>query len=143
MAVRKANAEWKGDLKTGKGTLSSETKVLLNVPYDAASRFETGKTSNPEELLGAAHSACFSMALALSLSTAGFKVNSIKTEDKVHIEKKEAGFTITKIEINTEGMVEGIDEAEFKKHAETTKKNCPVSRALTGVEMVLTAALKK
>jgi lipoyl-dependent peroxiredoxin len=143
MAVRKGNAEWKGDLKTGKGTLSSETKVLMNVPYDAASRFETGKTTNPEELLGAAHAACYSMALANNLSKAGFKVNSIKTEDKVHLEKKEAGFTITKIEINMVGMVEKIDEAEFKKHAETTKTSCPVSRALTGVEMVLTATLQR
>lgn len=143
MAVRKGNAEWNGDLKTGKGTLSSETKVLMNVPYDAASRFETGKNTNPEELLGAAHAACYSMALAHGLSTAGYKVNSIRTEDKVHIERKEAGFTITKIEINTVGAVEKIDEAEFKKHAETTKTNCPVSRALAGVEMVLTAALKR
>ncbi|HVO75413.1 MAG TPA: OsmC family peroxiredoxin [Ignavibacteriaceae bacterium] len=143
MAVRKGNAEWNGDLKTGKGTLSSETKVLMNVPYDAASRFETGKNTNPEELIGAAHAACYSMALAHGLSTAGYKVNSIRTEDKVHIERKEAGFTITKIEINTVGAVEKIDEAEFKKHAETTKTNCPVSRALTGVEMVLTATLKR
>ena len=141
MAVRKGNAEWSGDLKSGKGKLSSETKVLNNIAYDAASRFETGNTTNPEELLGAAHAACYSMALANNLSKDGFKVNLIKTFDDVHLEKKEAGFTITKIVINTEGDIDGIDETTFKKHAENTKSTCPVSRALKAVEMELNAKL--
>jgi len=141
MAVRKGSAEWKGDLKSGKGKLSSETGALSNIAYDAASRFETGNTTNPEELLGAAHAACFSMALANNLSKGGFKVNSIKTVDDVHLEKQEIGFTITKIVINTEGHIEGIDEATFKKHAENTKTSCPVSRALKAVEMSLNAKL--
>ncbi|OGU30861.1 MAG: OsmC family peroxiredoxin [Ignavibacteria bacterium GWA2_35_9] len=140
MAVRKGSAEWNGDLKGGKGMLSSESGALSNIAYNFVSRFEEGNQTNPEELLGAAHAACFSMALANNLSKEGFKVNSIKTVDHVHLEKQEAGFTITKIVINTEGKVEGIDEATFKKHAENTKASCPVSRALK-VEMNLNVKL--
>lgn len=142
MPVRTANAEWKGNFKEGGGTISTETKTLSNVAYDSASRFEDGKKTNPEELVGAAHSACYSMALALALSKDGFKVNSVQTEDRVHIEKVEDGFKITKIEINTVGDVEKIDEKKFKDFAEKTKKGCPVSRALTGTELVLNAKLK-
>ena len=142
MPVRKGAAEWKGNLKEGKGTLSSESGVLNNIAYNAKSRFEQGNETNPEELIGAAHAACYSMAFANNLSNAGFKVNSIKTEDKVHIEKLDTGFTITKIEINTEGNVEGVDEATFKKLAEDTKNGCPASKALKSVEMILTAKLK-
>ena len=143
MPIRKGNAEWRGDLIKGSGNISSESGVLKNVAYNFVSRFEQGNETNPEELLGAAHSACFSMALSNNLSKAGFKVNSIKTEDNVHIEKLEAGFTITKIEMNTVGNVEGIDEAEFKKQAEEAKKGCPVSKALTGVQFILNAKLVK
>ena len=142
MPIRSANAEWQGDLKTGKGTISTETKVLNNTAYNFSSRFEDGKATNPEELLGAAHSACYTMALANSLSKAGFKVNSIKTEDKVHIEKVGEGFTITKIIVNTVGDVEGIDETAFIKQAEETKNSCIVSRALTGPMITLNATLK-
>ncbi len=142
MPVRKANAEWQGNLKEGKGTLSSETGVLKNVAYDAKSRFESGNTTNPEELIGAAHAACYSMALANGLAGAGFKVNSIKTEDKVHIEKVDGSFKITKIEINTEGDVDEIDKDKFQKFADETKSTCPVSKALTGTDFILTAKLK-
>jgi len=142
MPVRKANAQWKGDLKSGKGTLNTETKLLNNSLYDAGSRFETGLTTNPEELIGAAHAGCYSMALANSLSKEGFKVNSINTEAKVHLEKLESGFTITKIELNSVGDVEGIDAATFAKHAEQTKSGCPVSKALTGPMVILNAKLK-
>ena len=143
MPVRKANAEWRGDLIKGSGNISSESGVLKEAAYNFISRFEQGKETNPEELLGAAHSACYSMALSNALSKAGFKVNFVRTEDKVHIEKLEAGFTITKIEVNTEGSVDGIDAAAFSAQAEDAKKNCPVSRALTGVEFVLNARLVK
>ncbi len=143
MPVRKGSAEWKGNLREGKGTVSTETGTLKNVAYNFVSRFEQGDQTNPEELIGAAHAACYSMAFANNLSTAGHKVNSIQTEDKVTIEKKEAGFTITKIEVNTVGNVEGIDDATFQKMAEEAKKGCPVSRALTGVEIVLNAKLSK
>jgi len=142
MPIRKANAQWKGDLKSGKGTLNTETKVLNNTSYDFSSRFETGSTTNPEELVGAAHAGCYSMALANSLSKDGFKVNSITTDVKVHLEKTDAGFTITKIELDTVGEVEGIDNDKFQKYAEQTKTGCPVSRALTGPMIVLTAKLK-
>ncbi|MCL4279658.1 MAG: OsmC family peroxiredoxin, partial [Ignavibacteriaceae bacterium] len=121
MPIRKANAEWKGDLKGGKGSISTETKLLNNTPFDAGSRFESGTTTNPEEILGAAHAGCYSMALANSLSKEGFKVNSIKTDAKVHLEKLDSGFTITKIELDTLGDVDGIDAATFVKHAEQTK----------------------
>jgi lipoyl-dependent peroxiredoxin len=143
MPVRKGSAHWKGSLKEGKGTLTTETGVLKDTAYNFTSRFEQGDQTNPEELIGAAHSGCFSMALSGALSTAGFKVNSIKTEDKVHIEKQENGFTITKIEINTTGDVDNISEEEFKKYAENAKNGCPVSRALTGTSFVITAGLSK
>ena len=142
MPIRKANAEWKGDLKSGKGSLNTETKLLNNTAYDFGSRFETGSTTNPEELIGAAHTGCFSMALANSLSKEGFKVNSIKTDANVHLEKLDSGFTITKIELNCVGDVEGIDASTFAKHAEQTKGGCPVSKALTGPTIVLNAKLK-
>jgi osmotically inducible protein OsmC len=142
MPVRRANAQWKGDLKSGKGTLNTETKLLNNTAYDAGSRFESGSTTNPEELIGAAHAGCYSMALANSLSKEGFKVNSISTEANVHLEKLESGFTITKIELNTVGDVEGIDASTFSTHAEKTKTGCPVSKALTGPKIVLNAKLK-
>ncbi len=143
MPVRTANAEWRGNLKEGTGTISTETGTLKNVAYNFVSRFEQGDQTNPEELLGAAHAACFSMALAGSLSGEGYKVNSIKTEDKVSIARVEDGFKITKIEISTTGDVNGIDEKKFNEFAEKSKKGCPVSKALTGTEFVLTAKLKK
>ena len=142
MPIRKANAHWKGDLKSGSGTLNTETKLLNNTMYDAGSRFESGKTTNPEELIGAAHAGCYTMALANSLSKDGFKVNLITTDAKVHLEKTDAGFTITKIELDTVGDVDGIDSDKFQKYAEQTKTGCPVSRALTGPMIVLTAKLK-
>jgi osmotically inducible protein OsmC len=142
MPVRKGSAQWSGNLAQGKGVLNTETGVLKNTAYDAKSRFESGNTTNPEEILGAAHAGCFSMALANSLSKAGFKVNLITTEDKVHIEKKEDGFTITRIDISTVAEVEGIDNDTFQKHAADTKNACPVSKALKSVEMILDARLK-
>jgi osmotically inducible protein OsmC len=142
MPIRKASAQWMGDLKNGKGSLNTETKLLNNTGYDFGSRFESGSTTNPEELIGAAHAGCYSMALANSLSKEGFKVNSINTEAKVHLEKLDSGFTITKIELDSVGDVEGIDAATFANHAEQTKSGCPVSKALTGPMIVLNAKLK-
>jgi osmotically inducible protein OsmC len=142
MPIRKASAQWVGDLKNGKGSLNTETKLLDNTSYDFGSRFETGSTTNPEELVGAAHAGCYSMALANSLSKEGFKVNSITTDAKVHLEKLESGFTISKIELDSIGDVEGIDAGTFAKHAEQTKTGCPVSKALTGPMIILNAKLK-
>ncbi len=143
MPVRKANAEWRGDLRKGSGNISTESGVLKNVAYNFASRFEQGPQTNPEELIGAAHAACYCMALSNMLAGAGFTVNSVRAEDKVHIEKVGAGFSITKIEIQCEADIPGIDEATFKSHAEKAKKECPVSKALAGTEFTLSASLKK
>jgi lipoyl-dependent peroxiredoxin len=140
--IRSGSAEWNGDLRNGSGTLSTESGTLSSISYNFRSRFEQGSETNPEELLGAAHAACFSMALANNLAGAGYKVNSIVTNDKVHLEKLEDGFTVTKIEINCEADVEGVDESVFNEMAEKTKKGCPVSKALASVEMVMNAKLK-
>jgi osmotically inducible protein OsmC len=142
MPIRKANATWKGNLKEGNGFINTESGTLTNTAYNFVSRFENGIQTNPEELLGAAHSACYSMALAGALSGAGFKVNSIYTEDKVYIEKLEAGFTVTKIELSTLADVPGIENEAFQKFASDTKAGCPIARALNVKEIVLTAKLK-
>jgi len=142
MAVRKGSAQWNGTLKDGNGTVSSESGVLQNTSYSFSSRFEEGNGTNPEELIGAAHAGCFSMALSAELGEAGYKPASINTTDKVHLVKKEDGFTISKIEIITEADIPDIDEDTFRSHAESAKKNCPVSRALAGVEFELNAILK-
>lgn len=143
MAIKKASAEWRGDLKNGNGDLSTESGVLNKTAYNFVSRFETGTETNPEELVGAALAACFSMALANNLSKEGYKVNSVNTEALVHFEKKEQGFTITKIELNNRGSVDGIDDSGYQKYAEQTKTGCPVSRALTGPMILLRAELVK
>lgn len=143
MPVRTGNAEWKGDLQSGAGQLATQSHVLNGVAYSFASRFESGKGTNPEELIAAAHAACYSMALAAGLSGAGYKVASVRTEDSVHIDKVGDGFAITQIDIATEASVAGIDEATFKKFAEDTKSGCPVSKALAGAKLVLSARLLK
>ena len=110
--------------------------------YSFVSRFESGPGTSPEELIGAAHAGCFSMALSNNLSTAGFPPTLVETTATVHLEKTDAGQTITRIDLVTRGDVPGIDEAEFVKHAEATKLACPVSRALAAVsEITLTATL--
>ncbi|MGE5400025.1 MAG: OsmC family protein [Ignavibacteriales bacterium] len=142
MPIRKANAEWNGTLKDGKGKVKTESGAL-DAQYSFTSRFEEGVTgTNPEELIGAAHAGCFSMALSAALGNAGFNPKSVKTEDKVYIQKIGEGFTITKIEMLTEAEIPGIDNETFQKYAQDAKKNCPVSRALTGTEIVLDAKLK-
>ena len=140
MPVRKGNAEWNGNLKEGKGTVKTESGAL-NGRYSFTSRFEEGKGTNPEELIAAAHAGCFSMALSGALAKDGYDPKSIRTEDKVYIEKVGEGFKITKIEMTTEAEVPGIQDDAFHKYAENAKQNCPVSQALKGVEMVLTARL--
>jgi osmotically inducible protein OsmC len=141
MPVRKGHGEWRGDLQKGSGTLGTESGILKNVAYNFSSRFATGRGTNPEELLGAAHAACYSMALAAAISDAGFKVGSIKTEDAVHIDKQGDGFSITRIDISTEASIEGIDESTFLKLAGDTKKGCPLSQALSSIPMTLSAKL--
>lgn len=130
MAVRTADAEWKGDLASGSGSLQTESGALKG-SYSFVSRFEEGSGTNPEELIGAAHAGCFSMALAHQLAQAGHKPESIRTTARVHLEKGEEGFSITRVVLETRARVPGVDEATFREKAEGAKKGCPVSRALS------------
>lgn len=139
--IRHAEAEWKGSLKDGSGQVKTETGALSS-SYSFRSRFEGGGETNPEELLGAAHGACFSMALSAALSAAGHTPNSVRTTAAVHLNKVEGGFAINKIELETTGNVPGIDAATFEKFASDAKAGCPVSKALAGAEIHLTATLK-
>lgn len=141
MPVRKASAVWEGNLVKGNGRVKTETGTL-DGQYSFSSRFEEGKGTNPEELIGAAHAGCFSMAFSNELDKAGFTPRSVSTEDKVYIEKVGNGFSITKIEMTTDADVPGIDNETFQRIAEDAKNNCPVSRALKGVDLVLNARLK-
>lgn len=140
MPVRSAEAEWKGDLKGGGGRLKLGSGVFEG-PYSFKSRFEDGRDTNPEELIGAAHAACFSMALSLILGTAGHVPTRIRTRARVHIEKQGEGFAITRIELDTEGEVPGMDAAAFRENAEKAKVGCPVSKALSATPISLTARL--
>lgn len=140
MAMRSAEAEWTGSLKDGSGRMKSGTGAI-DGPYSFVSRFEEGEGTNPEELIGAAHAGCFSMALAGALGRAGFEPARIHTVAKVHLEKGDAGFAITRIELLTEAEVPDIDEDAFQEQAEGAKKNCPVSKALAGVDISLSAQL--
>lgn len=142
MAVHGASAEWKGTLKEGAGTMRLGSGAFEG-SYSFVSRFETGPGTNPEELIGAAHAGCFSMALAAALGRAGHPPTSIKTTTKVHLGTTEAGPTITQIDLEVEGDVPGIDAATFQQFAEGAKTGCVVSRALAGVKNVtLNATLK-
>ncbi len=140
MPVRKADAVWEGNINDGKGTMKFGSGAYEGA-FSFASRFGDGKGTNPEELLGAAHAGCYSMALSFSLGSAGFAPEYIHTAAKVHIDKDGDGFTITAIDLETEARVPGIDEKAFLAQAEAVKKGCPVSRALAGVEIRLKATL--
>lgn len=140
MATRAAEAEWKGNLLQGQGTMKLGSGAYEG-PYSFASRFENGKGTNPEELIGAAHAGCFSMALAAGLSKAGFKPTRIHTNAKVHLEKVGEAFAITRIELVTEAQIPDIDDKTFQEHAEGAKKGCPVSKALAGTQITLSARL--
>jgi osmotically inducible protein OsmC len=142
MPIRSADAVWEGDLKTGKGKVKLASGAFEG-GYSFSSRFEEAQGTNPEELIAAAHSACFSMALSNRLASNGFTPKSVKTTAKVNLNKLETGFKITLIELITEGNVPGIDEKTFLEHAETAKKGCPVSQALAATEIKLQAKLIK
>lgn len=137
---RIAEAGWSGDLKSGKGHVKLGSGAYEG-PYSFTSRFEDGAGTNPEELLGAAHAGCFSMALSLALSTAGHVPKKIATTAHVSLEKGESGFSITRIDLVTRGDVPGISEADFKRVAEETRKGCIVARALAAVPTTVDAAL--
>jgi lipoyl-dependent peroxiredoxin len=140
MPTRTSSAEWNGNLARGNGTMSLGSGAFEG-SYSAASRFESGEGTNPEELIAAAHAGCFSMALALVLSESGHEPQSVKTTAKVHLDKDEDGFTITRSDLETEVNVEGLDEDEFQQHADEAKRTCPVSRALGAIEIGLEAKL--
>jgi osmotically inducible protein OsmC len=136
----KAAAVWQGDLKGGSGTFTAGDTISGNYSY--RSRFEDGPGANPEQLIGAAHAACFSMALSGMLAEAGTPPTSITTDAVVWLRPVEGKPTITKIELTTVGVVPGIDEATFQQQATEAKRGCPVSRALASVpEITLTASL--
>jgi len=138
---KSASAHWSGDIKHGQGTISTETGVLREVPYGFSSRFEDGPGSNPEELLGAAHAACYSMALSLGLGNAGLTAESIDTRAEVRLEKDGDGFSITRIQLTCRAKVPDADAETFARIAEATKHGCPVSKVLKA-EINLDAALE-
>jgi osmotically inducible protein OsmC len=140
MPVRSAEAEWRGKLKDGKGQVKLGSGI--SAPYSFASRFEQGGGTNPEELIGAAHAGCFSMALALGLEKAGHPATRVHTVAKVHFGAAGDGFAISAIDLETEAEVPGIDAAQFQEQAEAAKKNCPVSKALAATKIMLKATLR-
>jgi lipoyl-dependent peroxiredoxin len=140
MATRNGSAVWEGTLREGKGTVRLGSGAFEG-PYSFASRFEEGQGTNPEELIGAAHAGCFSMALAAGLTKAGYSPARVATTAKVHLGQAGGGFKITLIELETEADVPGIDQQAFQEQAETAKKNCPVSQALAATEITLSATL--
>jgi osmotically inducible protein OsmC len=141
MATRNGSAEWRGDLRGGAGDVTVGDGVFKGM-YSFSSRFEEGEGTNPEELIAAAHAACFSMALSNILAEHGHAPESVRTVAKVHLGQSDAGPTIQRIDLETEGRVADIDQAHFAEHAEEAKQGCPVSRALGAVEEInLTAKL--
>ena len=143
MLFRKAEARWKGNLTKGNGRLSVGSGAV-DVPYSLKSRLEDGQSAtNPEELLGAAHAGCFTMALAAQLSGAGFTPTEIQTEAKVSFDKVGDGFAITRVDLQTVADIDGIDDATFQALAADAKKNCPVSKALAAIEIGLKTTLKQ
>ena len=140
MAIRNAEAVWEGNLRAGKGNVMLGSGAFEGA-YSFASRFEEGTGTNPEELIGAAHAGCFSMALSADLENAGYTAQRVHTMAQVHLEMVEGKPTITKIYLDSEAEVPGISEQDFLEQAEASKKGCPVSRALAGVEIVLNAKL--
>lgn len=140
MPIRTAEAEWQGKLSDGHGTMHFDG---YDGPYTFASRFEQGEGTNPEELIGAAHAGCFSMALSGELVKAGFPPERIHTTARVHIDKDENGFSITAIDLATDARVPGIDNATFLRIANEAKAGCPVSRALGAVPINLDARLEQ
>jgi len=141
MPVRNAEAEWKGNLSAGSGRIKVGSGAF-DGPYSFKSRFEEGQSAtNPEELIGAAHAGCFTMALTAQLSRAGITPTRIHTVAKVKLEKVGEAFSITQIDLETEASIAGVDNATFQKYALDAKQNCPVSKALAGTKINLQAKL--
>ncbi|WP_339080783.1 OsmC family protein [Pseudomonas sp. TMP9] len=135
-----ASAHWQGGIKDGKGTISTQSGALNKVPYGFNTRFEDQPGSNPEELLGAAHAGCFSMALSKELGDAGMTAESIDTRAEVTLDKQDGGFAITAVHLFLRAKIPGADRAAFEKAVETAKNGCPVSKVLNAtitLEVVL------
>ncbi len=130
MMKRKASAVWQGDLKSGKGAISTDSGVLSSTQYSFSTRFEDGIGTNPEELIGAAHAGCFSMALSGQLGQAGLVADSINTTATVTLDKTEAGFTITEVHLDVKANVPGASPEAFETAANNAKQGCPISRLL-------------
>ena len=140
MPERSAHAVWRGGLRDGNGQVRTESGAL-DAQYSFSTRFENGTGTNPEELIGAAHAGCFSMALSAGLERAGFKATSVETTARVTFEKVGEGFSITRIDLDTRAVVPNIDDAAFQEHAEKAKQTCPISKALASVPITLAASL--
>jgi osmotically inducible protein OsmC len=138
---RKASAVWNGSLKDGKGRISTESGVLGDTQYSFSTRFENGAGTNPEELIGAAHAGCFSMALSGQLTTAGHPPESIETSATVTMEKTDAGWTVTRVHLDVRARVPGIDTQGFETAANNAKAGCPISRLLKA-EITMDAKLE-
>lgn len=141
---RTSSAVWRGDGATGRGVLNTQSGAFKGQPYSFDSRFkdESGKSgTNPEELIGAAHAGCFTMALAFALKENGFTAEEIRTEAKVSVGKTDKGFEINQIQLNLNAVIPGIDDTKFQELAASAKENCPVSKALASVEIKLEAKL--
>lgn len=136
MPTRNANAQWTGGLKDGKGSVSSQSGVLQHA-YSFPTRFEDASGTNPEEMIAAAHASCYAMAFSAVLGEAGYKPGRIDASAAATLDEVDGKPTITKLALQVSGQVDGLDAAEFRKLAENAKDFCPVSRALTGVEITL------
>jgi len=138
--VRKASAVWKGSLKEGQGVVSTDSGVLSSTQYSFSTRFEDGRGTNPEELIAAAHAGCFAMALSGQLGNAGMTAESLEVTAAITLEKTDAGFTVTKSQLDLTARIPGADQAAFDKAAEAAKAGCPISRLLKA-EITLTSRL--
>ena len=138
--VKTGSAKWEGSLKKGKGHVSTESGVLSDQPYGFNTRFEGKEGTNPEELIGAAHASCFSMALSMILGESDLTPDSIETKAEVHLEQKDGGFHVPKVHLTVEAKIPGASQEDFDKAAKTAKENCPISKLLNA-EITMDAKL--
>ena len=142
MSDKTASVQWKGQGKDGQGNISTETGALTHYPYGFASRFEDDRRgTNPEELLGAAHAACFTMAFSFACAKAGLETRSVDTQARVRLTRNDSGFVIDQIALRMQAQVPGIDEAKFQEIAAAAKRDCPLSKALAGVPVITLEAV--
>ena len=139
---RQASAEWRGDLKTGKGSLTTDSGALSQTPYSFTTRFESEKGTNPEELVAAAHAGCFTMALSAELGKAGLTAESLRTTATVSLEKQAGGWEVGESHLDLVAKVPGASEEAFRQAAETAEKNCPISKLLKA-KITMDARLEK